>query len=316
MIQAVNGWLKAGELGFCHSHEHLFIAPGQPARLNPALCIDNYSLTIQELARFKAIGGQAVVDAQPLGCGRMASALSAASHETGISIIASTGFHKLNMYVDDHWIRQLTAEQLFHLFVHELTTGMYEGSDRAQPEQWISAKAGMIKTAVDDSRMLDSDKRWFEAAAATAVSTGAPILCHVESVRQAEWLVQFYVDQGVMPAKIILCHLDRTLDEPQAHVDLAQFGVFLEYDTIGRFQYHSDEAEAAWIIAMLKAGIGQQILLGLDTTRSRLRSYGGTIGLDHLSCVFLPLLKQYGASDEEVRRLMVDNPGRALSFLT
>jgi len=76
-----------------------------------------------------------------------------------------------------------------------------------------------------------------------------------------------------------------------------------------------DEAEAAWIVEMLEEGIGQQILLGLDTTRSRLKSYGGTIGLDHIACVFLPMLKQCGASDEDVRRFMVDNPGKALSFI-
>jgi len=234
MIQTVNGRLKADELGFCHSHEHLFLAPGQPARVNPVLQIDDYLLTIQELFSFKGIGGNAIVDAQPLGCGRMERALLEASRETGISIIASTGFHKLNMYVENHWIRQLAAEHLFDLFVHELTTGMFEGTDDANPEKWMPAKAGIIKTAVDESRMLDPDKRWFEAAAAAAVSTGAPILCHVESARQAEWLVQFYVDHGVAPVKIIICHLDRTLDQSQVHLDLARLGVFLEYDTIGR----------------------------------------------------------------------------------
>jgi|GEM_PF-5119930 len=49
-IQTVLG--PVSHLGFCHSHEHLFIARGTPALVNPVLVIDDYELTKQEALMF------------------------------------------------------------------------------------------------------------------------------------------------------------------------------------------------------------------------------------------------------------------------
>jgi hypothetical protein len=69
----VNGPIWSKQLGFCHSHEHLFIARGKLADINPSLCIDNFEKTVEELKLYKKSGGISVVDAQPVGCGRMAN---------------------------------------------------------------------------------------------------------------------------------------------------------------------------------------------------------------------------------------------------
>lgn len=311
MIQTVRGMLALEKLGFCHSHEHLFLAPGRPAEVNPDLCIDDVALTLEELAAFRAVGGEAVVDAQPLGSGRMERELLRASEESGVHIVASTGFHKLLLYRDSHWIRRYTTDELREVFASEVREGMFIGTDVEEPAVRIAAKAGVIKTAVDAERMDDEDKRWFEAAAAAARDTGATLLCHIESPEQAVWLCEYYESRGIPPHKIVICHLDRKLERPDVHRRLMERGVYLEYDTIGRYKYHSDEAEAEWITAMLDAGYGDRLLLGLDTTRARLRSYGGSMGLTHLAESFLPLLRQYGASEEQLRFMMIDNPARA-----
>lgn len=78
-IQTVRGRIANNELGFCHSHEHLFLAPGQPSALNPALCLDDYDRSVEEINLYKSCGGRAIVDAQPLGCGRIESWLIDAS---------------------------------------------------------------------------------------------------------------------------------------------------------------------------------------------------------------------------------------------
>lgn len=310
-IQTVRGLLPQEKLGFCHSHEHLFLAPGHPATVNPDLRIDDYALTVEELLAFREAGGEAVIDAQPLGSGRMEAELIRASEETGIHIVASTGFHKLLLYDERHWIRRYTTEELRDVFIGELTTGMFVGADVSDPDRRIAGKAGIIKTAVDAERMLDPDKRWFEAAAAAANATGATLLCHIETAEQAVWLCDYYESRGIAPEKIVICHLDRKLDRPEVHRQLADRGVYLEYDTIGRYKYHNDEAEAKWIAGMLSSGYEDRLLLGLDTTRARLRSYGGAIGLTHLQAVFLPLLREFGASETQLRKLMIDNPAHA-----
>ncbi|MED4599222.1 TatD family hydrolase [Paenibacillus validus] len=313
-IHTVLGPIHNEQLGFCHSHEHLFIADGQPARVNAALRIDDIALTIQELLLFKEVGGRSLVDAQPLGCGRMEKSLVLAAQETDTHIVASTGFHKMIFYPSEHWIHTYDEAALYEVFVHELTVGMYTGTDRGEPNDFIDAQAGVIKTAIDEERIQDPEKKWFRAAARAAVETGAPLLCHTESCVQAVQLVDLYRTEGVPANQIIVCHLDRNLGQLEIHKQLADLGVYLEYDTIGRYKYHSDEEEADLIRHMVESGYEDLILLGLDTTRHRLRSYGGTIGLDHLSRRFLPLLQQYGVPEAAVRKMMVHNPAQAFDI--
>ncbi|HZG56727.1 hypothetical protein [Paenibacillus sp.] len=326
-IRTIRGDIPADDFGFCHSHEHAFLAGGHPATLSPVLRIDDYDATVAELREFRAAGGRAMVDCQPLGCGRMERELFLASTETEVHLVASTGFHKLAMYPEGHWIRTTSEERLKDIFVHELTEGMYTGTDTREPEAAIDtndgiaklavdAKAGIIKTAVDADRMADPDKRWFAAAAAASLATGAPIVCHTETHEEAIWLADYYMTKGVEPRKIILCHLDRTTERPETHRELARLGCYLEYDTIGRFKYHSDEEEAELLLRMLDWGLADRILLSLDTTRARLKHYGGDIGWTYLLDRFLPMLRdRYGVADADIHRWMVANPAEAFAFI-
>ncbi|MCR8633050.1 phosphotriesterase family protein [Paenibacillus radicis (ex Xue et al. 2023)] len=310
-IQTVLGSIDKKMLGFCHSHEHLFVANGKPAQINAALRIDDLDKTMEELLLFRQIGGNSIVDAQPLGCGRMEMNLIEASLRCHIHIIAATGFHKLAFYAEDHWIYRYDEAALADVFIHELTHGMFVHSDRQDPRDSVRSKAGIIKTAIDEERMADPEKKWFRATARAALETGTPLLCHTESGEQAVALVDFYREQGIPARQIIICHLDRTLDQMETHKQLAKQGVYLEYDTIGRYKYHSDEQEAELIKDMVDSGFEDLLLLGLDTTRARLKSYGGDIGLDHISRRFLPLLKQYGVAESAVAKMMINNPAVA-----
>lgn len=313
MIQTVNGWIKKEEIGFCHSHEHLFLADGVPATVNPALRIDDYRLTVKELERFKEIGGNTIIDAQPLGCGRMEQKLIDASNKTNIAIVAATGFHKLMFYDPKHWIFRFDEHQLKNIFIHELNQGMFIDTDMKEPDEFLPNRAGFIKVAIDEERLHDKNKKWFEAAAEASLATGFPIMCHTESKEQALYIAEYFLDRGIIPANIILCHLDRTLNQLDIHIELAKLGLYLEYDTIGRFKYHSDEEEADLIVHMLDAGMEDNILVGLDTTRERLKSYGAEIGLDHLQTAFIPLLKNRKVSDKVIHKMITQNPGLAFS---
>ena len=123
-------------------------------------------------------------------------------------------------------------------------------------------------------------------------------------------------ENGVPANQIIMSHLDRVVDrtDPNRYLRVAESGVFLQFDTIGRFKYHSDEDEA-WLIAMLcEHGFADQILIGLDTTNKRLRSYGGALGLTYILDTFRNTLAAHGVGDDLFARFTLKNPQRALCF--
>lgn len=311
IVMTVKGPVKSEELGYCHSHEHLFIKDGQSARVNPALRIDDYEKTVKELELYKSCGGKSIVDSQPVGCGRMADFLYKVSIETGVNIIASTGFHKLIFYPDDHWIRKMDKDELANLFFEEFDKGMYIDGNASFPSKRIDAKCGLVKTASDENGPDGEYKRMFIAAARASTKSGMPVLSHTEMGKGAMEQIELFVENGVPEDSIIICHLDRNIENMDYHLEVAKTGVYMEYDTIGRYKYHSDEEEAGFIVNMVEAGYEDRVLLGLDTTRERVKSYGGVLGLDYLSKSFIPLLKKFGINDETIIKFMVKNPAKA-----
>jgi len=180
MITTVTGTIAAEEMGSCHSHEHLFLKKGPGAEVDSSLQIDDFDKTIQELYMFKAVGGRTIVDAQPIGSGRHSQWLMAASQQTGVQVVASTGFHKFMFYPDNHWIRTADADTLTQLFIDELENGMYADGEEAWPVEQIGAKAGIIKTASDFEGVGGQYYRLFKAASQASIATGAPIMSHTE----------------------------------------------------------------------------------------------------------------------------------------
>ncbi len=312
-IMTVNGPIWSKDLGFCHSHEHLFIAKGKSAEINPSLCIDNFEKTVKELRLFKKVGGESIVDAQPIGCGRMANLQYKASAVSGINIISSTGFHKLEFYKNGHWINKLSMDDLSEVFISEYEKGMYLDGDDEYPSRRIWAKPGVIKVASDENRIRSSYIKLFNAAAVASIETGLPILGHTEMGIAGLAQAEFFLIRGIPASSIVICHMDRKLNDYSYTKAVLNTGVYLEFDTIGRFKYHSDEDEAKLILKLVEDGYEDQILIGLDTTRERFKSYNGVIGLDYIKESFIPLLKKYGLSQSIIDKFVISNPSRAFS---
>ncbi len=313
-IRTVTGDIKPEQLGYCQSHEHLFIAEGQSSKLVPSLRLDDFDATCSELELYKRHGGVSIADAQPIGCGRMADMQLKASERTGVSILASTGFHKLIFYPDGHWIKTIDGDELAQLYIDEINNGMYINCDSSSPVHRVSARAGIIKTASDLEGPIGDYERLFSAAAEASVKTGVPILSHTEMGKGALEQIRLFTDRKVPAESIIICHLDRVLTDMGYLMEVASTGVYLELDTIGRYKYHSDEDEVRFISTLLEHGYEDRILIGLDTTRERMKSYGGLIGLDYMFETFFPLLKSFGIGEEFITKFTVSNPAKALKI--
>ncbi len=314
-IHTVTGQLEGGSGLFFHSHEHLMLGYGRSAEINSALCIDDYEKSLQELETFRAAGGGVIVEAQPVGCGRMAQQLRQLSEESGVKIVASTGFHKMLFYPEEHWNFTVSSEQLTDLYIHELTEGMYQDPDMVFPVHQTQASAGQIKTAMDSSEMDPQYEKMFTAAADAAVETGAPIMVHVENGYSPEVYLEFLLKKGAAPEQLIFCHMDRACADLGLHRYFAQAGVYLEYDTIAREKYHSDEREVEIFREMIESGYGDSLLFSLDTTRQRLKSYGGVPGLDYILNTFVDKLRDGGIAEEEIGKIARENPAKAFCWM-
>jgi len=312
-IRTVTGDIGPEELGFTHCHEHLFTGRIEGVGLEKRLLIDSFRRSRGEARTFCRYGGRGIVDAQPFGAGRNAACLRKISEQTGLYIVASTGFHKSFFYPRDSWVKTAGVDEITDLCVSEICEGMYE-YDAVDPfKVQSSIRAGIIKIATGEEGLTALYEKIFRAAAKAHEITGAPVMTHTELSRFGYEQTVFLTNAGVRPEHIIVSHMDRVIDV-DSNSRLAEMGVYLEYDTIARYKYHSDEDELSLIGEMVKQGFGDRILLGMDTTRERMKAYGGNIGLDYIITTFLPMLTNAGVEGRYAKGFMIGNPGRALSF--
>jgi phosphotriesterase-related protein len=124
------------------------------------------------------------------------------------------------------------------------------------------------------------------------------------------------VGDGVDPAHVVIGHLDRKL-EWGYHLEIARRGVYLGFDQIGKEQYAPDALRIDFIVRLVEAGFGRQILLAGDMARrSYWKSYGdpNARGMTFIREHFLPRLRGAGLSREQIDDLTVHNPARAFAF--
>lgn len=324
-IITVQGAINPEELSFCQCHEHLAISKGVSFQKNPVLLIDDLKKNTQEASRLVQAGGSLVVDAQPGGCNRIETMLYTISRDSGLHIIASCGFHKLCFYPKNHWIFRIKADSLYQFFLDELTHGMYSNIDTSENPYdhqnftgttctHTQLRAGIVKMALDQENLSPRYRTLFIAGAKAAIQADVPVMIHIESGSDPVALFHFLKDLGIAPKRMIFCHMDRAIPDLAVHRQLLSEGIFLEYDTIGRFKYHSDLHEIEIFKTMMEAGYEKQLLFSLDTTRARLKSYDtSAIGLDYLLKVFVPLMKEHGITSKQIGEISHNNFIRAFT---
>jgi 5-phospho-D-xylono-1,4-lactonase len=297
-IVTVLGPIAPGDLGVTDAHDHLFL--DTPALPDDTLA--DFDRAVAELDQGRASGLQAMVELTPIGLGRRPDLLVRASRATGVAIVAATGFHRDAHYAAGHWVLDASVETLTERVVADLRDGMQDG-----------IRAGVIKGGASHELISPAEERRLLAVAAAAVETGAPVFVHTEAGTYGPEIVDLLVGEGVAADRITLAHLDRNPDFA-LHVEMCVRGVNLVYDTIGRTKYAPDSERIDLIAAVVRAGYGGQLMLGLDLgRRGYFRSYGGGPGLRHLMASFAPALRER-VGDAAVDSMLIDNPARILAM--
>jgi 5-phospho-D-xylono-1,4-lactonase len=312
-VRTVLGDIDPSELGVTYAHEHLVVHGGAPVRMQPDFDLQDVDRMLVEVAEAVAFGLRATVDAMPCDCGRDVVKLADLSRRGGIHIVAPTGLHHERFYGPDHWSRTMAVDELADRFTLDVTRGI-DANDYAGPDIRRTAhRAGVIKIAGSQGGPSARDLRIFEAAAATHVATGVPILTHCEGGTGALEQVQALADHGVPPSHVVLSHVDKVVDRGYQR-EIAQTGAFAEYD--GSFRWGDAENGTLRLLgwALEDDAIGG-ILLGMDAARQGYyHVYGGSPGLAWLLDGFADLMRERGLHDAVQQRLFVENPARAFAF--
>lgn len=303
IVRTVAGDIPATQLGHTQCHEHIYLRKGPSYAVNPALCMDDYGKSLQELKDYRLAGGATIVDAQPGGFGRDANKFLQLSRDSGVNIVAVTGCHKKIFAEED--LGALTETALVDRFSREITQGMLECEE---------AKAGVVKAAWDDGGLEDPTmKKLFSAVAATAAQTGAPALIHTEKDTKVFEMLKLFESYGVAPDRILICHLDRSIPDPGLHREVMAAGCYQCYDSVNRLKYVSHAQELELVGKMCQAGFDDKIVLSLDTTAARLRSYGAMdMGLDYLLKDYKNMLKSAQIAEESIEKMYKTNAAHIL----
>lgn len=298
-VMTLLGPIEPEDLGICLPHVHLLCDPPGADEDHRLTDVDSAE---SEVEAFVTMNGRALVECSTRDAGRMTAPLLEIAGFVPAHLIAATGRH--NHRYASQMPNALDRDSLTEEFVNELTVGV-DGTD---------ARAGVIKVGTSLNDITDVERATLHAAAAAHRQTGAPITTHTENCTMALETIETLGLNGVTADRVIIGHVDRVPMSLNQHLRLARTGALLQFDQIGKSEEYTDQKRAERVVQLIEAGFGDQILLSLDYgRRSQLVSYDGKPGLPYLSEWFMVLLLEAGLEALDVRKLVVDNPMRALT---
>jgi phosphotriesterase-related protein len=297
------GPIEPSELGVCLHHVHLLCDPVAVTETDPDYRLDDQARAEDEIEAFVTMNGRSLVECSTRDYGRDIEGLVTIAGWVPVHLVAVTGRHK---HIHASRMPGATDENaLAAEFIGELREGV-EGS---------TAKAGVIKIGTSLDEITDVERASILGAAAAHVETGAPITTHTEDGTMALDQLSLLREHGVPSDRVIIGHLDRKPMDFGYLCEIADTGAFLSFDQIGKSERFTDADRAPVLLKLVERGYGDRIVLSEDYgRRSHLLSYGGAPGLAYLQEWFMVMLMDVGLEAMTIRKMVVDNPARALTI--
>ena len=148
------------------------------------------------------------------------------------------------------------------------------------------------------------ERKVFRAVGKAHVATGIPIFTHTGIPgKSALEQLDILEDAGVKPNRVVIGHLGNLVDtNVYVQKAICRRGAFVGFDRQGG---NGDAQQVPMVMTLIDAGYSDNLLFSGDASR----------GYGRVLTAFLPKLKAAGASDEVLRKIMVDNPRRFLAFV-
>ena len=326
-ILTVAGPIDPSQAGQTLMHEHIFIdfkaappmappptgisvlsatPPAPPAGGRGGGGLTDYAESLEEVMAFKKIGGGTIVDTTNFGLTRDPEALLRISKASGLHVVMGAGWYQKALHPPD--MAERTVDELTAIVVRDVTVGA----------QGTNIRSGIIgEVGVNARPLVENELKSIRASARAARLTGAPMSIHsFGSPEDMLRTLDIIESEGVNLSRVVMSH---TGGRDMAYMkQLFDRGVYVEYDYMGQapLTQARDEQIVASIASVIEAGHADKVLVAHDVcTKPQLKKNGGG-GYTYISTVILPGLKAKGVSDENIRKILVDNPRRVLTFVT
>lgn len=349
IVQTVLGPIDPSQLGATMSHVHLtldiscwYMPPEHPDARREAeqdfslgrlgairrnglsfqknLHQDDVALTTREVAEFKKHGGGTIVDMDLEGIGRDVAAMVEISRATGLHVIASTGWYIQGAHPAH--IADRSVEELADIMTREILEGIGTTGVRA-------GNIGEIGlSGMPDVPFQPHEEKVLRAAGRAQKATGASLTIHPNAhltiygetpVDHFPTYMDILEKEGADLGKVYPSHLG--LFPVETARKLLKRGVgFVSYDHFGHEEYAEilgpgrgftpDRIEVERVMDLVGEGYANRILLGAEVGWKTCYKANGGWGYSHVLEHIVPWLKACGATDDQVRTIMVENPAK------
>ena len=345
-IWTVNGPVDPQEIGITLVHEHLlsdgscYFRPTSTAdaeefahealsegmiervRANSVanydnLRLDDADLVATEIAEFRDMGGQTIVDVSSIGLGRDPLGLRLLSERTGVRVVMGCGFYCEYSHPDR--VRQATVADLAAAMVHEVLDGVDGVRAGVIGEIGINGQERGTWRLVGE--MTADEEKVLRAAIRASDETGAAVIIHQPNRSSAvPEILRILREEHATPHRVILGHMS-SIPDFYMHLLALDNGYWIAYDNFGMghlrnawFHPINDRQRIDWLRKLFAKGYSDQLLISHDVwCKAQYRRYGGQ-GYGHILRSVVPQLLDHGLSKSDMSRLLVDNPARALAF--
>ena len=345
VIQTVLGRIPSAELGITLPHEHFFVTTAAANLQVPAdardaelakrpvsleirdwlefnwhsnhdnLVLDDADTALKEATRYVLAGGRSIIDVTPVGIGRKPLSLAALSRNTGLHIVMGCGYYVATTHPAE--LATMEQSEITDRIVAEFADGV--GNTGVRP--------GVIGEIGCSWPLEGIETKVLRAAGIAQKILGAALYVHPGKHPDAPFQILKILDTtGADAHRVIICHIERTVQKMDRITDLLKSGCSIEYDLFGMettgFYYRplgidipSDAQRLNQLRELIAAGFIHQVIMSQDICfKHRLHKYGGH-GYDHILRNIIPWMRQRGFSESEIKTIVIDNPRRLVELL-
>jgi phosphotriesterase-related protein len=304
-VMTVNGPIPATQIGTSLIHEHILVDFIGAEKYDPKKWDHDEVIkkVLPYLHELKQTGCNTMVECTPAYLGRDALLLQKLSTLSGLRIITNTGYYggSANKFLPAHAFTE-TERQLAGRWTKEYKQGI-EGS---------GIRPGFIKISVNDSHLSEISKKLIRAAALCHLATGLTIASHTGPAIPALEEIDIIKSLGVAPDAFIWVHAQNEKD-PEQYIVAARAGAWVSLDGV---RDENVDQYAELLSFMKKQKFLHRVLVSHDAGWYEPdKPDGGKIrGYTTLFKNLIPTLKRNGFTQQDVAKLMQENPSKAFAI--